>query len=194
MMLPLLVLSLGAIFAGLISLPFDFLGIPANSLGLFLGHSPSFIEGLKMAQLHYQEVSVVPFGGNEHEVVHVSAMVISGLISLAGILAAWYMHLVNRKASDKLAESLRPITLLLQGKYFVDEIYQAAIVEPLRMFGMFLRGIDRWIVDGLVNTTGFIPQAGGFFMQLTTQRGFLQGYAVTMLLGFAAILLLIFLR
>jgi NADH-quinone oxidoreductase subunit L len=196
MMIPLFVLAIGALFAGILCLPFDFLGVPANSLGKFLGHSPSFIAGLNVAQhtSGYGEINTVPFGSVEREAVHVTPMVISGLISLAGILCAWYMHLKNRAASDKLAENLRPITLLLQGKYFVDEIYQAAIVEPLRAFGLFLRGIDRWIVDGIVNTLGFIPQAGGFFMQLTTQRGFLQGYAVTMLLGFAIILILIFLR
>ncbi|HEY1683664.1 MAG TPA: NADH-quinone oxidoreductase subunit L [Tepidisphaeraceae bacterium] len=196
MMIPLFVLAIGAIFAGILCLPFDFAGIPANAMGKFLGHSPSFIYGLQTARAtaSYGDINAIPFGANERETVHVTPMVISGLISLAGILLAWYMHLVNRAASDKLAESLRPITLLLQGKYFVDEIYQGMIVEPLRALGLFLRGIDRWIVDGIINTLGFIPRAGGFIMQQTTQRGFLQGYAVTMLLGFAIILILIFLR
>ena len=36
-------------------------------------------------------------------------------------------------------------------------------------------------------------QAGGFALKLTTQRGYLQGYAVTMLLGVAVILLVVFL-
>jgi hypothetical protein len=47
-------------------------------------------------------------------------------------------------------------------------------------------------VDGMVWITGAIPQACGFALSLTTERGYLQGYAATMLLGLAAILLLIF--
>ncbi len=39
---------------------------------------------------------------------------------------------------------------------------------------------------------GLIPQLGGFAMKLSTQRGYLQGYAAAMLLGIAAILLLMF--
>ena len=39
---------------------------------------------------------------------------------------------------------------------------------------------------------GFIPQASGFTLKLTTQRGYLQGYAASMLFGVAVILLAIF--
>jgi hypothetical protein len=38
----------------------------------------------------------------------------------------------------------------------------------------------------------FIPQMGGWILKLTTQRGYLQGYAATMLFGIAVILLIIF--
>ena len=40
----------------------------------------------------------------------------------------------------------------------------------------------------------FIPQLSGFALKLTVQRGYLQGYAVTMILGLAAILLLVFMH
>jgi hypothetical protein len=48
-------------------------------------------------------------------------------------------------------------------------------------------------VDGLVWAVSFIPQASGWSLKLTTQRGYLQGYAATMLFGIAVILLIIFL-
>jgi hypothetical protein len=37
-----------------------------------------------------------------------------------------------------------------------------------------------------------VPQLSGFALKLTTQRGYLQGYAVTMLFGIAVVLLLVF--
>ena len=40
---------------------------------------------------------------------------------------------------------------------------------------------------------GFVPQLSGFTLKLTTQRGYLQGYSVTMILGVVIILLVVFL-
>ncbi len=82
---------------------------------------------------------------------------------------------------------------LLEGKYWVDEIYQDAIVEPLRALGRIFFAIDRYVVDGVVWLISFIPQASGWALKLTTQQGYLQGYAATMLFGVAIILLIIFL-
>ena len=46
---------------------------------------------------------------------------------------------------------------------------------------------------GVVWLIGFVPQLSGFALKLTTQRGYLQGYAATMLLGIAVILLIVLL-
>jgi hypothetical protein len=51
---------------------------------------------------------------------------------------------------------------------------------------------DRFVVDGIVNAVGIIAQLVGVVLRLFTQRGYLQGYALTMLLGIAVILILIF--
>jgi NADH-quinone oxidoreductase subunit L len=81
----------------------------------------------------------------------------------------------------------------IEHKYWVDEIYQALIVEPLRLLGKLFFTIDRYVVDGLVWLVSFIPQAGGWVLKLGVQRGYLQGYAAAMLFGVAVILLIIFL-
>lgn len=121
-------------------------------------------------------------------------LILGGAISIIGIALAFWLHLVDRAKSDELAASLGPVTRLLEAKYWVDEIYQAWIIEPLHNVGEFFFWIDRWIVDGLVALAGAIPQVGGFVLKLTTERGYLQGYAASMLLGVAIILLLIFAR
>jgi len=82
---------------------------------------------------------------------------------------------------------------LIENKYYVDELYQAYVIEPLRFLGSILFAIDKYIVDGIVNLMGWIPQLSGFTLKLTVQRGYLQGYATTMLFGVMIILLLMFL-
>jgi NADH-quinone oxidoreductase subunit L len=175
MMLPLILLAIGAIFAG-------YINWPTHRLGDFLEASPS------IAAVH----AVVPITP-EHEPAITMLMVISAVITLVGIFIAYVLHLKNRPLADRLAQSLAPITRILDHKYWVDEIYQRWIVESLRGLGTFCyEFIDQLIVDGLVALTGLVPQIGGFVMKLATQRGYLQGYAAVMLLGIAAILLFIF--
>ena len=48
------------------------------------------------------------------------------------------------------------------------------------------------IGDKAVAIVSGLPQVGGFALKLTTQRGYLQGYAVAMLFGIAVILIVVF--
>jgi NADH-quinone oxidoreductase subunit L len=88
---------------------------------------------------------------------------------------------------------LQPLTSAIEAKFMVDEIYQAAIIEPLRDLGRFFFAIDRIVVDGIVWLIGFVPQLSGFVLKLSVQRGYLQGYAAAMFFGIVAILLIVFL-
>ena len=47
-----------------------------------------------------------------------------------------------------MAERFAPITRLIEAKYWVDEIYQAFIVDPLRMLGKFFYGSIAWWSTG----------------------------------------------
>jgi NADH-quinone oxidoreductase subunit L len=184
MILPLVVLAAGALLGG-------FFNVPGHTLGNFLGHSPSFKYSYELVS---QKTSAEAYGQPETEAgpSEVPAMVVGGLLSAAGIFMAYMLHLKNRAKSDQLAASLQPLTSLLEAKYWVDEIYQAFIIEPLRMLGEIFFGIDRYIVDKLVDAAGVIPWLSGFLLRVSTERGYLQGYAATMLLGVAAILILVF--
>ncbi|HEY0009712.1 MAG TPA: hypothetical protein VGB55_13370, partial [Tepidisphaeraceae bacterium] len=99
------------------------------------------------------------------------------------------LHLQSRSKADEIAGKMAPVAHGLDRKLWIDELYQNAIVEPLRFVGRLLWIIDRYVIDGIVFMVGFAPQLGGFGLKLSTQRGYLQGYAVCMLLGLAAMLI-----
>jgi NADH-quinone oxidoreductase subunit L len=189
LIIPLVVLAIGALLAG-------YLNWPKEGLAGFLGHSPSF----QLAASLVGEADRAGFGQHavEHNAVEVehspfnAVMLISGLIAIAGIGLAYWLHLKDRAMADRLAVKFGGLTKLLDAKFWVDEIYQSAIVEPLRKLGVFFFAIDRFIVDGLVWLVSFIPQLSGFALKLTTQRGYLQGYALTMIFGVTVILVLFF--
>jgi NADH-quinone oxidoreductase subunit L len=71
---------------------------------------------------------------------------------------------------------------LSRDKFYFDEIYQALVVWPLRLVGLLLAWLDRWVVDGLVNFMGRIPAAAGWVMR-AMQMGLVQFYALAMVLG-----------
>ena len=201
---PLVLLALGAILAGTLA--------RGHALGNFLGESPSFAQTFHEAQrtvgedgkivhplqfgqhdAHEQLEKLSPDFVEEEHRVHKMFMIVSALIALSGVLVAYLLHLRDRTAAERIANDFPRIKRLLEAKYWIDEIYQNGIVEPLRRLGVAFFAIDRMIVDGFVNLVSYLPVVGGFALKLTTQRGYLQGYAVTMLLGVAVILLVVFL-
>jgi NADH-quinone oxidoreductase subunit L len=186
---PLVVLAIGALLAG-------YLNWPKEGLAAFLSHSPSFQLAASMVDVSDragfgQEAVAQNATAVEHSPFN-AVMLISGLISIAGILLAYWLHLKDRALAGRLAEKFSGLARLLDAKFWVDEVYQGAIVEPLRKLGVFFFAVDRFIVDGLVWLVSFIPQLSGFALKLTTQRGYLQGYALTMVFGVTVILLLFF--
>ncbi|HEX8325643.1 MAG TPA: NADH-quinone oxidoreductase subunit L, partial [Tepidisphaeraceae bacterium] len=194
MMAPLALLAIGAVFAGIINLPFG-AGISAHSLGHFLGQSPSFAYGHQAAAQRYtgtDAVDAAGFGQAAQHALSVMPLVIGGVVALLGIAIAYALHLQNRQKADQLAGTLAPLGHAMERKYWIDELFQAAIVEPLRIAGRGFALLDRWVVDGLVSLVTFVPQLGGFGLKMSTQRGYLQGYALSMLMGVAVILLWVF--
>jgi NADH-quinone oxidoreductase subunit L len=194
MILPLLVLAVGALFAGWINFPGEW-------FGEFLGRSPSLQLTYQLAHKLNVEPKLAGFFGHPEATVPAhnwGLMALSGLISIAGIGLAWLLHLRDRGLVDRFIRSSALVGVVnraVEGKFAVDQIYQGLIVEPLRFLGKALAYFfDAIIVDGIIWIAANIAWAWGFFLKVTFQRGYLQGYAAAMLLGIAIILLVIFLH
>ena len=198
MIAPLIVLAIGAVLAGYLNWPGEF-------LGRFLGHSPSIVYAYNVALSKATETATIDPSTFGQEVDHLTSvmsqkspyahyllMLVSGAVSLSGIFLAYLLHLKDRARAEWLAADVPEITSILEHKYWIDEIYQAAIVNPLRQLGRVFYAIDRFFIDGIVWVISFVPQLSGFALKLTTQRGYLQGYAVTMVFGIAVILIVVF--
>jgi NADH-quinone oxidoreductase subunit L len=195
MLAPLIALAIGAVCIGWIV-------IRSGQISAFLGHSPSFSMAYDMAKLRFDnaggprvnpEMFGQPVAAADSEPLIPWSMLQGAAVSLAGLGLAYLLHLKERASAEKLAASLRPLTGILEAKYWVDELYNFFIVQPLKHIARVFFAIDRAVVDGAVWAISFVPQLAGFALKLTTQRGYLQGYAATMLFGVLAILLLVFL-
>ena len=106
----------------------------------------------------------------------------STVIVVVGIALAAFLYLGDRKQADWLAQVLRPLYWLSHGKFFIDQIYQAFIVWPLRVLATISYWVDRYVIDALVNFVGAIPGVCGSVLR-SLQNGMVQFYALAMMLG-----------
>jgi NADH-quinone oxidoreductase subunit L len=77
-------------------------------------------------------------------------------------------------------------------KWYIDELYQKAIIEPLNKFALFLKEfIEKKVIDGAVNGTGKLVQFSARKVRLI-QNGQAGYYILFMVLGIITLFLLWF--
>jgi NADH-quinone oxidoreductase subunit L len=127
----------------------------------------------------------------EHDeaALELTLMTVSSLIALAGIGLAFYLWMKNRHIPDRMAQSFSGVYRLLLNKYYVDEVYDAAIVQPIKTVSTqgLWQGMDVRVVDGAVNGAGYVVGAFSAGLRLL-QTGSVKSYAAGTFLGAVAIL------
>ena len=78
---------------------------------------------------------------------------------------------------------------LLLNKYYVDELYDAAIVQPIKLLstGVLWKGVDAALIDGTVNGVGQAVQGTSAVLR-RLQTGSVRAYAASLFLGVVLIL------
>jgi len=120
-------------------------------------------------------------GGGEIVQALLGAPVIAGLL---GFLLAWWLYIKSPETPSKLAESLAAPYKLLSGKYFIDELYAAAIVRPLVWISdkVLWHVVDERVIDGTVNGVAAVSRESGDRLRRVS-TGNIRGYATWIVLG-----------
>jgi NADH-quinone oxidoreductase subunit L len=192
MALPLILLAVGSIFAGYVGVPHALGG--SNRIEAFL--EPSFEAPGAAHDTAVAPVAETPVAG-EHAAGETHAdtgtelqlMILSSGVALAGIGIAAYFWLRNRRAVDGIAQSFSGVHRLLLGKYYVDEIYNAVLVQPIKMLSTvgLWKGVDAGLIDGAVNGVGAMVSGSSSVLR-RTQTGSVRTYAFALFAGAVAIL------
>ena len=191
----LIVLALGSVLAGYIGVP------PAlgghNALGTWL--EPAFqatncgapVTTGPLAGLAVENCLPGEEPGGEHENagLELGLMIVSSLIAFAGIGLAWFLWIKNREIPGRLAAQFPGVHQTLLNKYYVDEAYDATIVQPIKLVSQegLWRGFDVKVVDGAVNGAGYLVSGVSIVLRLV-QNGSVKTYAASTFLGAVAIL------
>jgi NADH-quinone oxidoreductase subunit L len=116
-----------------------------------------------------------------HDTLLVAISVVAGL---TGIGAAWWFYVARPGVADRVAARLGVVYRLVYNKYFVDEIYAAAVVRPVVEGSDKLawRGMDVGVIDGIVNGVAARAQRTGAVLR-RIQSGNVRSYAAWVLFG-----------
>ena len=158
MTIPLIILAVLSIIGGYVGIP-EALG-DNHALAQFLAPV------VKTAEHHLS-----------HSIEYI-LMALSTVLVLVSILFAW----VRFKNYQPEAEATG-FGRILQNKWYVDEIYDAIIVKPLKALSAFFNNIiERRGIDGLVNGVGKLVNYGSRQLRLV-QSGQIGVYVLLMVLG-----------
>jgi NADH-quinone oxidoreductase subunit L len=115
-------------------------------------------------------------------------MALSVLVALGGILFAYLMYQRDPSLPGRIVDRAKTLYKVLLNKYYVDEIYNAVVVQPLLKMSDVLDDVfDMKGIDGLVNGVAWVVAATGKGVR-RIQTGFVQNYALFMGMGIAILL------
>ena len=168
MLAPLFVLSIGAIFSGIL---FKGLLIGIDSSYLFWGDSIKFLEPLS----------------SDHPPLWF--LILTPILVILSIPLSYLFFIKDRSIIDRFVKINLPLYTFLKNKWYFDELYNYLFVRPIKFLGIFFwKKIDGSIIDrfGPDGISFLIKKISIFAVRF--QSGFIYQYAFIMLLGFSLLL------
>jgi NADH-quinone oxidoreductase subunit L len=139
-------------------------------------------------------------------------MVLSVAVAALGIGIAWRIYVQRPAIAEALAVRFPTAHRVLTNKYYVDELYDATAVKGVIAGAHGSWRFDQWVVDGLVNASGWCTRAMAWLSGLVDrhavdglvnatgytlweasfgyrrfQTGLIQNYALLMVVGVAGL-------
>ena len=141
---------------------------------------------------HFVDSAVPEAGGHPSAGTELTLAILSLCWAVAWILVARKFYVTNPERPAEVAEEYSGAYALLSNKFYVDEIYEGAVVQPIwaASKGFLYRVIDVRIIDGLINATGVAARLVGEVLRIL-QTGVVRTYLVFFMIGTVLILWLI---
>jgi len=119
---------------------------------------------------------------------------VSVIAGLSGIYTAYVFYIKKSFDLEMLKKRFKTVYALSFNKLYIDEIYDFAIVRPMKNFSVFLwRVVDSFVIDGAVNGIAqWISVTSSKVRKV--QNGMLMSYVFTLTVGVIALLAYYFVR
>jgi NADH-quinone oxidoreductase subunit L len=174
MLVPLIILALGAIFAGILF------------KDLFIGQETSY-------EFWSSSIKFLAPLSKDHPPIWF--MFLTPVLVIISIPLAFYLFIKNKKIVHSIVNSNKPLYLFLKNKWYFDELYDYIFVKPSKKIGYFfwkkidVSIIDKFGPDGISELIKYFSLKAVKF-----QSGYIYQYAFVMLIGFSILLTLLLLK
>jgi len=189
MTVPLMVLAVLAVVGGWVGVP--------PVLGEYLGGIPnSFEHWLAPVFGHAAAGAGAAAEGGAHHSAALEFALMGGSVAVAlcGIALAYYLYRVRPNKPAEIAAKVPGIYDVVLNKYYIDEIYDAAVVNRIVNGSVWLwQAFDAAFLDGIVNGIAAIVRGAGDGVR-RAQTGVVGSYAFSLLLGAVLIVGYLFLK
>ena len=174
MIIPLIILAIGSIFAGII---FKEVFIGNESVEILWRNSIFFLNPLSLDHPPNWVIFLTP------------------ILVIISIPISYYLFILNKNILNELVKGNKPLYDFLKNKWYFDELYELIFVKTSKKIGLYfwknidIRFIDKYGPDGLSNLIkNFSLRAVKF------QSGYIYQYAFIMLIGLSILLTLLILK
>jgi NADH-quinone oxidoreductase subunit L len=178
MTVPLMILAVLSTVGGFLGLP---LLAGANAMHNWLGPlvgAHGAAHGAEGA-----EGAAVAHGGGHSMGLELGLMAFSVAIAILGVWFGWQTYVVKPGRAKAMGARFAGMYKVLLNKYYVDEIYNASVVQPIVAFSRFLwKIVDVELIDGAVNGAGRVVRGVGGYLR-PIQSGFVGSYAAAIMVG-----------
>lgn len=167
---PLILLAIPSIFAGLFLGTIVFSDYFANSIYISEGH-----RAVAEVKSHYHGIGSFILHGLQGKAVW---------LAIAGIICAWWMYLKQPQLAELAKQKFHTVYEILNHKFGFDELYQILFATGTRKISVFCNSFgDRLLIDGIV-VNGSAKVVDWFSAKARKiQTGHLYDYAFVMIIG-----------
>lgn len=163
---PLVGLSIFAVAFGWLGIPDNFLGTDGIFYNFFHHFVGATIEetliGLNELGIHVHEIHTLPF--------NLVPLLTSIAVALGGLFLGWWVYgrqPLEKDEVDPLVRPLGPLHNFLANKWYWDELYDAAFVQPTVWFSetVVYQWIDKGLIDGTLHLIARVVYASGQYLK-----------------------------
>ncbi len=160
--IPLIVLSVLAVVSGWVQIP--------NLTDTFESYLEPVFAGLP---IHIEHA-----GGLNYWLL----AAVAALLGVAGIIGAYTAYVTRLTLSANLARQYAGLHRVLTNRYYVDELYNSALVRPTKVLGRWLGTFFDRGLDNAVNSVGFLVREASVALR-ELQTGYVRNYALMIFVG-----------
>ena len=105
------------------------------------------------------------------------------VVVVLGIFAAYRVYYQHSPSAAEIGARFQPIYKLFLNRWYIDAIYDRAIVRPIQITGFFLNTlIERFVINGIVDGSALAVRGTGSDLR-RIQSGYVRNYALSILFG-----------